>query len=1052
MRWWLLLGVLLFLLFRTMLPDTLGEQARQSIESKLSAHYPMLDLRIRSGRFVPGEGLVLQDIVVAAPQADGRQLPVVTVARVVAETKFDWSLAGDGEFPMTASRMIVSGLEANVWSDEFGKFSIEHLLPFPKLGPGCPKITIRDARVRLMHDPSEPAQSVEWTDVNLQITKTSAPSAGAATYHVHGVAHSSHCDRLELTAEGGPDGWQIKGVAQNVSLDHTRLARLPTRFNAAAKGLDGLNCVGDATFSANLPRDVAPKWKLQFDVRDGQFRHPRISLATQQIRGRVMLGHDGARFEAVHARVDGAHCLLDGTLDKLSWPSPLKLHIEATDLLLDGRLADALPTEMRTKWDRLQPAGRVDIVADVSCKSEQWRTSATVRAKGVNVQFDRFPYPVRNMNGTVQFDEGFIWSKELYGTVDGKPMRCELRLSPPGSGQPQWFKASVDGTITLDETLMNALTPRNQLQSKLETFVRSLSPAGGIRLASAEFHLDPNGNKSQRFDIRVEDAQLRYDRFPYPLYGVDGQILVKDNTTRLVNFVARNGDAASIRCDGTFRNQSAGGELELDFVGKSVPLDRTLRAALPTEETRRTWDALAPTGVLDHLEVKLTKSPTEPTPRLQLAASMASENGVSQNTVSVRPTALPYRMDIVTGKVAFSEGIVRIEQIDGRHDSSRLAANGTCTQASDGRWVLDMNILSGSRLTLDAELASCLPPEVQGVCQRLQLRGPLGVRGQTSLLLPDDVNPQSEMRFDLSVQLEGNRLGDVGAVRDVRGELTLRGQQNVDGVTADGTVQLDSLHFQDIQLTGVHGPFAIRGSQLYLGARNAALEPDEDFQPIAGKVFGGQFTLAGSVAMATSQYDVFVSLVAADVPTMLSDFHQPQSGMTGKISGEVRLEGAIGAMHLLKGGGQASLSGANLYQMPQIVQLLTQLRVTPDEDAAFRDGTATFTISGDQIAFSQLQLWGELIALHGVGTVSRLKDLDLRFNTRVSPQNTWSRLIRPLSSQQYTLWTIDVSGPIDSPTIERRALDSVSETLERLFPGMSREALQATPAIPGKVR
>ena len=89
------------------------------------------------------------------------------------------------------------------------------------------------------------------------------------------------------------------------------------------------------------------------------------------------------------------------------------------------------------------------------------------------------------------------------------------------------------------------------------------------------------------------------------------------------------------------------------------------------------------------------------------------------------------------------------------------------------------------------------------------------------------------------------------------------------------------------------------------------------------------------------------------------------------------------------------------------------------------------------MTFSDLQIWGDLITLQGGGTLDRRRELDLTFNTRVSPQNSFTQVFRPLRSQRYTLWTIDVRGPLHSLEIERRALDGVGETLERLFPRMA---------------
>ena len=152
----------------------------------------------------------------------------------------------------------------------------------------------------------------------------------------------------------------------------------------------------------------------------------------------------------------------------------------------------------------------------------------------------------------------------------------------------------------------------------------------------------------------------------------------------------------------------------------------------------------------------------------------------------------------------------------------------------------------------------------------------------------------------------------------------------------------------------------------------------------------------------------------------------------------MRLEGTVGASHLLKGSGSGKLSDANLYQLPILVQFFGKLRIKPSEAVAFTDGEVRFSIYGDNMTFNQMQLWGDLIALHGSGTLNRTKEVDLTFNTRVSPQNIWSEITRPFGENQFTLWTISVKGPIADPVIERRALNTVNETLERLFGNVDR--------------
>ena len=212
--------------------------------------------------------------------------------------------------------------------------------------------------------------------------------------------------------------------------------------------------------------------------------------------------------------------------------------------------------------------------------------------------------------------------------------------------------------------------------------------------------------------------------------------------------------------------------------------------------------------------------------------------------------------------------------------------------------------------------------------------------------------------------------------------------------------------------------------------------------PIQGRMFGGSLQMDGQVILSSGNFDVGMSLSGAQVPTMLASFGHVDNELTGSCSGQIVLQGKLGTTDVLKGNGAARISDANVYKLPLIVQLLNLLRITPTEDVAFTDGAVEFTIFGDETNFTDLRLWGDLVALKGGGTLNRKRELDLTFNTQVSPQNTFTRLVLPLRNQRYTLLTIDVHGPVHSPEIERRALDGVGETLGWLLPRIRQRGTQ----------
>ncbi len=510
-------------------------------------------------------------------------------------------------------------------------------------------------------------------------------------------------------------------------------------------------------------------------------------------------------------------------------------------------------------------------------------------------------------------------------------------------------------------------------------------------------------------------------------------------------------------------------QLRLNFQAQNVPMDESLRSSLPYS-TQQVWDAISPSGVLDELKLTLEKDGSDAPLTIDLEARQWEHGKVTNRILSIRPLSLPYRLDVNGGVVQFDGSQVTIEALKASHDASKVSLNGSCVQGPDGRWVLSTKLHSGSRLRPDAELIAALPSQMREAMRRLQLRGPVSVRGTTELTIPDESRPEPIVHWDLDLQLEGNRIADVGPVHSLRGEISVQGTRDESVLRAEGDVRIDSMHVDDLQITGIRGPFSIDNDRLDLGGpsaaspalqnpalqdpalqdpalqdpalqdpvlQNASLQtPATQTQSISGKLFDGSIDLDGQVTLSTGDFDVGVAISHAKLPTLLADFGHIDDGWTGTLSGQTRLQGNLGTSDLLKGNGAARVTGANLYQLPLIVKVMNLVSVTPTEDVAFTDGDVEFSLFGESVTFNRMNLWGDLISLEGGGTMNRRQELDLTFNTRVSPQNTFTKIVRPLRSQRYTLMTIDVSGPVGDVQIERRALDGVGQTLGRLFPGI----------------
>lgn len=1050
-------------------PQTIGEQSRRSILAAFRDHYPDITVTIGTGRLASGVGLVLKDIDFTLPSSAGRPAQrLLHIDELIVETDVTLEKILERRIPICAKRIIAVGVEADLWLTKDQTWSIAKLWPPPKMGPGCPCVEVHDGRLRLYRDDVQASASTGSSSTltsrpieldHLRIVNQTSTDPNAAQSHAFTLqATGEFVTALRIEGTGDASGWSMRGVAEGLRIDPTFTSRLPLVGEKVSKPLAGFTSTGDFSFTVSKTKNDPIDFLTSYTCNQGRYEHELLPQAVDDIRGIMTMRPGGVTIQSAQARFGDAQCRVSGSTDGYTEGSSLKLRMVASNLLLNERLAASLPPFAQVSYDKFRPRGHVDVDSRIERIDKKWSADAVAELHGIDINVDKFPYPVSQVIGKVHFRQSQCWSEQLSGRIGSQRINIAFLKPYIALGQASWLRLATDGPITIDSTLLNSLTTRGEPVSKLEKFVRSLSPRGNVNLTDGRWDTTPTGEKSQYLDLRISGGSLRYASFPYPMYDVGGQVICENDIVKINGFTAKNSDKASITCQGIFENlnnvapQNPEGDwrVGLKFQATDLPLDETIRAAL-NEPSQRTWDALAPTGVLDLINVAVYHNANLAGPQLKIAAQQ-SPGVIDNRTVSLRPSMLPYRLDIHEGSVSFDGNEVTIHSLDARHDSTRLAADGRCFPTQTGQWRLDLNVRSGSRLHPDTELVNSLPSHVRGAFQRLQLRGPLSIRGTTNILMPTTEYPDPTIQWGMTVQLEGNRIGDVGPFHDMRGEIMVQGIRDGSKVSADGTVNIDSMHVENKQITAITGPFAIRDDRLLLGetialagAQIVSTDPRPTISPIEGRLFGGIASLSGDVLLTNGNFDVTMAIREGDVPTLLADFGETNSTAIGRFDGRVRLEGTVGITHLLKGSGSSRLTGANLYQVPILVQVFNMLSVKPSEKVAFTDGDLRFSVYGDNVTFNQIQLWGDLIALHGSGTMNRSKEVDISFNTRVSPQNGWSHVMRPFGENQYTLWTINVKGPLSNPTIERRALTTVNDTLERMFPGIAMPAQRDGP-------
>lgn len=448
-------------------------------------------------------------------------------------------------------------------------------------------------------------------------------------------------------------------------------------------------------------------------------------------------------------RLDQAPVTLRGTLSSIELPlEQIGLDLQVTcnavpvpspelrRLILDG---EGFPAELIGFLHAYEPEGLLGVDCHVTrpagAQAAPLRLRGELRPNGTTARYSGFPVRLDNVRGRVRFTDDGVWLDNLVGNHGSATARINARLDEP---RP-WtgLELSVDAdAVPLDDALFAALSPRYQRMWMLfdphglaEVHARLTRPSGS----------DTHGPRpwNQQLDVRLLDAGLRFERFPYPFDHVCGQVRIGpgridlDGLTGSVGPIesvtsAAAGDTpahldASIRVDGAWQDADAaapGGRLELRVEARDLPLDERLLDALPPE-ARTALSQFSPQGRAD-LIGRVYVAPPDDEVRYDLDARLLDAR--------LRYSELPYTIEKLTGQLRITPDRIALIDLRGSHGAAAVMARGEVHRQPDGA-IADLAI-SVSNLPLDAELQSAVPPELRRVWNMLSPAGQVDLATQ----------------------------------------------------------------------------------------------------------------------------------------------------------------------------------------------------------------------------------------------------------------------------------------------------------------------------------
>jgi len=211
--------------------------------------------------------------------------------------------------------------------------------------------------------------------------------------------------------------------------------------------------------------------------------------------------------------------------------------VTAEKLPLDEKLLRALPEKSRETIADFNARGTINCFSHVyrDRPGEPSHKRLHVTLNNCSIRYDHFPYPLANINGTLERDDDRWTFTDLVGTNDTGRIFCEgeLDVTPQGNG---WELRFTGSNVGLEEELRNALG-----RPDIERLWNDLRLRGTVDLKATLQRL-PQDDKSKLTSV---EAYLHEDTtsiepvwFPYRMENLKG-VLVYDGLRSRVTSVKR---------------------------------------------------------------------------------------------------------------------------------------------------------------------------------------------------------------------------------------------------------------------------------------------------------------------------------------------------------------------------------------------------------------------------------------------------------------------------------------------------------------------------------
>jgi len=662
------------------------------------------------------------------------------------------------------------------------------------------------------------------------------------------------------------------------------------------------------------------------------------------------------------------------------------IQIEASTIPINAQLFDMIPEKQRKVVQSLRPEGSIDMIVNLGFSKDLAvrgiQKHFVIKAKNCSICYDNFPYPVRGIYGTIEWN-GTDWAfRDFFGDNESTSMRADGYLR----------KNNDDYALSLHIIATN-LPLEGRLQEALKNpsyreIYQSIRGSGKINVDAQVLFFPTTKKLHVSFDAvpdPVYGITICPVHFPYRIENVHGQISFDNGSCTIKNLNGRNKDAkfsSDIHCQ-----ISPQGAWNMDILRLHVDQisvqDNDLLRAVP-----------------DHLR-QFLKS-------LRLEGPFNFDGTIQfSKAYAGAPLNTKWNTSFTLFQNAANLGIP-IRNIAGQ--IHLLGENDTGRTEVLGELELDSAFYNGM--------------------QFLNITGPFLYDGQQILFGQNVMMEQQQQQAFAGQSLyRGQEIASTPTMPTF--------EQRMYGKTRRPN-STDAVDLFD--------PYKERLQNLEEATRNSFVPSRDTRAISASVFDGTLYCRGGMLlGPKTTSYSLQMDLIEAGLAQLVRDYRigtssEKNSGflrrnVSGSITASAKISGEGKNTDTISGEGFIALRNANLYETPTMIKLLQILSIQEPSQNAFTTGDVKFRIQGKKMLLNSVRFQGDAFALEGNGDMQW--DANRKINLILRPELGNSRNRVPIIGDLIggagkQLNEIHIEGPLGNPDVTRVSLPGMRSAFEQI--------------------